>query len=114
MPMHLGVRLKLGSGLTTDLSHTRPADVLVLNWERGKHAAFDIMVISPLIPSIQQQQACLKGLQQRRLRSESIKSMTLIVGAALGAYNIPNYPYMYICTFAMYVYTEHHALISQV
>ena len=36
---HLGVRVESGSGLTPDLSHTRPADVLVLNWERGKHAA---------------------------------------------------------------------------
>ena len=46
---HLGVRVKLGS---PDLSRTRPADVLVLNWERGKHAALDITVTSPLIPSI--------------------------------------------------------------
>ena len=49
---HLGVRIESGSGLTPDLSHTRPADVLVLNWERGKHAALDITVTSPLIPSI--------------------------------------------------------------
>ena len=49
---HLGVRVESGSGLTPDLSHTRPADVLVLNWERGKHAALDITVTSPLIPSI--------------------------------------------------------------
>ena len=43
---HLGVRVESGSGITPDLSHTRPADVLVLNWERGKHAALDITVIS--------------------------------------------------------------------
>ena len=49
---HLGVRVESGSGLTPDLSHTWPADVLVLNWERGKHAALDITVTSPLIPSI--------------------------------------------------------------
>ncbi|KAL5482162.1 hypothetical protein EMCRGX_G022456 [Ephydatia muelleri] len=49
---HLGVRVELGSGITPDLSRTRPADVLVLNWERGKHAALDITVTSPLIPSI--------------------------------------------------------------
>ena len=28
------------------------SDVLVLNWKRGKHAALDITVTSPLIPSI--------------------------------------------------------------
>ena len=49
---HLGVRVESGSGITPDLSRTRPADVLVLNWERGKHAALDITVTSPLIPSI--------------------------------------------------------------
>ena len=49
---HLGVRVESGSGLTPDLSHTRLADVLALNWERGKHAALDITVTSPLIPSI--------------------------------------------------------------
>ena len=31
---HLEVRVESGSGLTPDLSPTRPADVLVLNWER--------------------------------------------------------------------------------
>ena len=49
---HQGVIVVSGSGLTPDLSHIRPADVLVLNWERGKHAALDITVTSPLIPSI--------------------------------------------------------------
>ena len=34
---HLGVRVESGSGITPDLSRTRPVDVLVLNWERGKH-----------------------------------------------------------------------------
>ena len=46
---HLGVGVESGSGLTPDLSNTRPADVL---GERGKHAALDITVTSPLIPSI--------------------------------------------------------------
>ena len=49
---HLRVRVESGSGCTPDLSHTRPVDVLALNWERWKHAAFDITLTSPLIPSI--------------------------------------------------------------
>ncbi|KAL5494022.1 hypothetical protein EMCRGX_G015291 [Ephydatia muelleri] len=49
---HLGVKVESGSGITPNLSRTWPADVLVLNWERGKHAALDITVTSPLIPSI--------------------------------------------------------------
>ena len=49
---HLGVKVESGSGITPDLSRTWPADVLVLNWERGKHAAIDTTVTSSLIPSI--------------------------------------------------------------
>ena len=37
-----------GSGLTHDMSHSRPADVLVRDWAHGKLAAFDIPVTSPL------------------------------------------------------------------
>ena len=46
------MRVESGSGLTPDLSHTQPADVLVLTWERGTHAAFDITMTTSLIPSI--------------------------------------------------------------
>ena len=49
---HLGVRVESGSGITPDLSRIQPVDVLVLNWERGKHTALDITVTSPLIISI--------------------------------------------------------------
>ena len=38
----------MGSGLTPDHNHSRHADVLVEGWERGKPAAFDIAVTSPL------------------------------------------------------------------
>ena len=49
---HLAVRVESGRGITPDLSRSRPVDVLVLNWERGKHTALNITVTSPLIPSI--------------------------------------------------------------
>ena len=45
------VRIEMGSGLTPDHNHSRPADVLVEGWERGKPAAFDITVTSPLCPA---------------------------------------------------------------
>ena len=35
-----------------NLSHTQPVDVLVLNWERWKHAVFNITVVSHLTLSI--------------------------------------------------------------
>ena len=45
---HQVVRVEKGSGLTPDHSHTRPADMLVFDWDRGRHAAFDVTVSSPL------------------------------------------------------------------
>ena len=37
-----------GAGLSTDLSQSRPADILVQDWDRGKPVAFEISVVSPL------------------------------------------------------------------
>ena len=48
---HFPVRIEMVSGLTPDHNHSRPADVLVEGWERGKPAAFDITVTSPLCPA---------------------------------------------------------------
>ena len=45
---HLSVKVEAGNNLTPDHSHTRPADVLVQNWSRGRPAVFDICVTSPL------------------------------------------------------------------
>ena len=102
------MRVESGSSLTPDLNHTRPADVLVLNWEIGKHASFDITVTSPLIPSILtaaslSEGAAAKEAETRKHKINDPKCLELYT-----AY--PNYLYMYICTFAnVYVYTEHHA-----
>ena len=41
----------MGYGLSGDHINTRPADVLVQGWDRGKPAAFDITVTSPLTPA---------------------------------------------------------------
>ena len=48
---HFQVRIEMDSGLTPDHNHSRPADVLVEGWERGKPVAFDITVTSPLCPA---------------------------------------------------------------
>ena len=45
---HLSVQIEAGNVLTTDHSHTWPADLLVANWASGRAAAFDISVTSPL------------------------------------------------------------------
>ena len=49
---HQVVRVEKGSGLTPDHSLTRPADILALDWGRGRHAAFDVTITSPLSVSI--------------------------------------------------------------
>ena len=42
----------MGSNLTSEHDHSRPADILLPNWALGKPAAFDISVTSPLNPQI--------------------------------------------------------------
>ena len=49
---HLGVQVEMGSNVTPNHSHTRPADLLVPNWVLGKPAAFDLSVTSSLNPTI--------------------------------------------------------------
>ena len=48
----LGVKVEVGSRLTPDYRQTRPADVLVADWERGRPAAWDVTVASPLTPAV--------------------------------------------------------------
>ena len=49
---HLSVSVERGHGLTRDLDHTRPADILIAGWDIGKPAALDITITSPLCPAI--------------------------------------------------------------
>ena len=53
--------MEKGSGLTSDHSHTQPADILALDWDRGRHAAFDVTVTSPLSVSILPESSMLVG-----------------------------------------------------
>ena len=47
---HLSVQVEVGNNLALD--NSRPANVLVDNWDRGKPAAFDFTVSSPLSSAI--------------------------------------------------------------
>ena len=50
---HLSVIVEKGHGLTRDHNHTRPEDVLIAaGWDRGKPAAFDATITSPLCPAM--------------------------------------------------------------
>ena len=47
-PASWSAHLEVGCGWGQDNSRTRPADILVTNWDCGTSAAFDITVASPL------------------------------------------------------------------
>ena len=62
---HLSVRVEVGYGLSGDHINTRPADVLVQGWDRGKPAAFDITVTSPLTPATLTDASTVSGAAAR-------------------------------------------------
>ena len=49
--LQAGIQLKAGSSLDEEGGQTRPADILVQNWEFGKPAALDFTVTSLLNPT---------------------------------------------------------------
>ena len=59
----------MGSNLTSEHDHSRPADILLPNWALGKPAAFDISVTSPLNPQI----VSVAGLSAGALSTEGRK-----------------------------------------
>ena len=48
---HAFVQVEVGAGLFPDHSQSRPADILLQNWNLGRPVALDISVVSPLNPS---------------------------------------------------------------
>ena len=46
---YLGVQLEAGSSLHDEERQTRPADILVPNWELGQPAAVDLSITSPAL-----------------------------------------------------------------
>eukprot|EP00731_Ephydatia_muelleri_P017425 Em0010g523a len=48
---HASVQVDVGAGLFPDHSKSRPADILLQNWNLGRPVALDISVVSPLNPS---------------------------------------------------------------
>ena len=78
----VGGQMEVGSGLGHDERRTRPADVLVPNWDLGKPAAFDLTVASPLNQSILNEACVTAGSsawvsEQRKHASNDIKCSEL-------------------------------------
>ena len=79
---HLSVRLEKGNGLTRDLDHTCPADILIAGWARGKPTALDITITPPLCPAIlgescHQTGAAVHAAETRKLHSNGPKCQEL-------------------------------------
>ena len=55
---YLSVSMERGHGLTRDLAHTRPTDILIAGWDRGKPAALDLTITSPLHSAILSESCC--------------------------------------------------------
>ena len=77
---HLSVQVEVGNNLTLDNSH--PADVLVGNWDRGKPAAFDFTVSSPLSSAILSEAsantgAAARSAEERKHRANDVKCAEL-------------------------------------
>ena len=61
----LSSHLEVGSGWGQDCSRTRPADILVTNWDNGISAAFDVTVTSPLNSSVIMEAGMYSGVAAR-------------------------------------------------
>ena len=59
---HLHIHVEAGSGLSHDQPHSRPADILVFDWEHGKLAALDLTVTSPLNTNFLQEAGVTAGV----------------------------------------------------
>ena len=69
---HLSVSVEKGHGLTRDLDHTRPADILIAGWDSGKPAALDIISHHPsALPSWV---SCVTTLVQQPLQKRPVSS----------------------------------------
>eukprot|EP00731_Ephydatia_muelleri_P010277 Em0005g863a len=54
-------QIEAGSGLDVEGSRTRPADILLPNWEFGKPAALDFTITSALNPSTLNEASVMAG-----------------------------------------------------
>ena len=68
--------------LTRDLAHTRPADIPIAGWDRGKPAVLDLTITSPLCSAIlsescHQAGAATLAAEARKLHSNGPKCQEL-------------------------------------
>ncbi|KAL5506519.1 hypothetical protein EMCRGX_G008177 [Ephydatia muelleri] len=91
----MGVKVAVGSQLTSDLRQSRPADLLVADWERGRPAAWDVTVTSPLTPAFLNEAGMTAGAaaaasEQRKHIANDPKCQELVPSPGLGLSLDPN------------------------
>ena len=79
---HASVQVEAGAGLFPDHSQSRPADILLYNWNLGRPVALDISVVSPLNPSTLAEAgatfgAVLEAMESRKHQANDEKCSTL-------------------------------------
>ena len=75
----LSAHLEVGCGWGKGNARTRPADILVTNWDYGTSAAFDITVTSPLNSPNMLEAGMYQGVQLSQQNTESTQKMILSV-----------------------------------
>ena len=71
--------MEAGCNLTSDHSHSRPADVLITNWVLGKTAACDLSVTSPLNSKILSEAGVTAGAAAHATELRNMRLMMLNV-----------------------------------
>ena len=81
---HLSVKVEMGYGLSPSHSSSRPADILVQGWDRGRPAAFDVTVTSPLTPANLKETSTSAGVAARIAETRSTLPMMASVKSWAG------------------------------
>ena len=73
---HIHVQVEAGSGLSHDHSHSRPADILVFDWDHGKPAALNLTVVSPFNANILNEAGMTAGAAAQAAEARKHTAMT--------------------------------------
>ena len=87
--IYASVQVEAGAGLFPDHSQSRPADILLQNWNLGRPVALDISVVSSLDPSTFAEAgamvgAVLEARGEQKHQANDEKSLAIDSYGALG------------------------------
>ena len=82
----MSAHLEEGSSWSIEKPKSRPADILVANWDRGFSAAFDVSVTSPLNPLHIVEAGISPGAAAKATEERKHRNKVCRVGMALESY----------------------------